>query len=71
MHGGRPQHACHIDRGVADRHDRIKGGNLCGETVEIDELIYFSIINQTVAGKLLQYLEIAFDVAILQRDEIR
>ena len=31
-----------FDCGVADRHHRIKGGDLCGEAVEINELIDFA-----------------------------
>jgi hypothetical protein len=41
MHGGHPHHSRHIDRGVADRHDPIEGGNLCGVSVEIGPLIDF------------------------------
>ena len=67
---GSAQHSRHVDRGVADRHDRIKGGDLCGEAVEIDELIDVGVVDHAAAREPLQQFEIALDVAILQRNEI-
>ena len=52
MHGGHPHHPRHIDCGIADRHDRIKGANLRGEAVEIDELIDFFVMNYALADEL-------------------
>jgi hypothetical protein len=52
MYGGHTQHSGHIDRGVADRHDRIKGGNLCGEAFEIVGVIDCSVIDHASTKEL-------------------
>lgn len=66
VHGGHLKHARHINRSVADRHNRIKGGDLRGEAVEIYELIDFRVVDHAATGEPSQHLNIAFDIAVLQ-----
>src|SRR5262249_37398910 len=49
MHGGHPEHTCHIDSSVAYRNDRVQRGNLGSEIVKVDHLVNFWVVDDAAA----------------------
>jgi hypothetical protein len=66
---GLPTAPAKCDRAVVDRDHQVHGGDLRRERIEELRRIDLAVPMDGVAGLALQHVEVAADVAILQRDE--